>query len=135
MVWVDDHFELLHYLPVAEATEVLATINPEAALETQEGLALLAVYVEDNFSVTTKGQPAQIETISAEVDDQFVYIYQSWATDLPKSAPVIASTLLEDVAPDAEHFIDVASPILTTTESLKPASSSSARRAAQSVDI
>lgn len=121
VIWQDGRYDIQHYLRVEDASAILERINPEVELASSEGLTLLAIYVEGNFSAQNNGDTIAVETISAEVDDDFVYIYQSAALEGTPADPddlMVRSDLLQDVNPAARTLVEITTPLGTEAYSL-----------------
>jgi len=121
VIWQDGRYDIQHYLRVEDANAILERINPDVDLASTEGLTLLAVYIEGNFSAQSNGDAIAVETISAEVDDDFVYIYQSAALEGTPADPddlVVRSELLQDVYPAARTLVEITTPLGTEAYSL-----------------
>lgn len=117
-VWSVDRFEITHRIHLADALKLLERIDNEVAIDSMEGMALLAIYVERNFSITAGEGPAALETLGAEIDDDFLYVYQEWLTPLPEAMPVFESTLLHDIEPSAHTYVHVEAPGINETQRL-----------------
>lgn len=115
VVWVDDRFEITHRIHLADAIELLDRIKEQTSIESMEGLALMAIYVENNFSIANTSKGGALETLGAEIDDDFLYVYQEWLTPLPSGLPQFKSTLLLDLTPDAQAYVHVEAPGINQT--------------------
>ena len=125
MDWVNDRFEITHQIHLADAIRLLEAMEVEAPIDSMEALALLALYVEARFSMHNDGgTPVVLETLGAEIDDDFLYVFQEWVTPLPATMPTITSEVLLDIEPSAQAFIHVEAPGITETFQLEPGSSS-----------
>ena len=109
-MWVGDRFELTHRLHLSDAILALRTLDKSANVDTLEGQAVLAIYVERNFGIDGVDTPKTLTTLGAEIDDDFFYVYQEWVTALPKSMPSFYSTVLEDILADTHSWIHYETP-------------------------
>ena len=103
-------YDIQHYIKVADAEELLARMGAEGAIATTEGLTLLAKYVEANFQASGEFGAVNIETLSAEVDDQFVYIEQMTSPTVSGALPQrleLESRLLQDLDSQAISYIEL----------------------------
>ncbi len=123
MTWVDDRFEITHQIHLADAIHVLEAMEAEAPIDSMEALALLSLYVEARFAMHQDGAPVALQTLGAEIDDDFVYVFQEWLTPLPETMPVMTSDVLRDVEPSAQTFIRIEAPDINETFQLKPGTS------------
>ena len=123
MNWVDDRFEITHQIHLADAIRLLQTREVEAPIDSMEALALLALYVEARFAMHRDGTPIPLETLGAEIDDDFVYIFQEWLTPLPETMPTFTSDVLRDIEPTAQAFLHIETPDISETFQLQPGAS------------
>lgn len=123
VVWADSHFEITHQIHVADALAVLELMETSAAVDSMEGLALLALYVESNFRIADQSEQPQLETIGAELDDDFLYVFQEWRTDLPSAVPAFESTILSDVASGVVSVVHYEAPGVNETLNLSASTS------------
>lgn len=123
MDWVNDRFEITHQIHLADAIRLLEAMRVEAPIDSMEALALLALYVEARFAMHRDGAPVLLDTLGAEIDDDFLYVFQEWVTPLPETMPTITSEVLLDIEPSAQAFIHVEAPGMTETFQLEPGSS------------
>ncbi len=103
-------YDIQHYIKVADAEELLARMGAAGSIATTEGLTLLAKYVEANFQATGEFGAMRIETLSAEVDDQFVYIEQMTSPTVSGVLPQrleLESRLLQDLDNQAVSYIEL----------------------------
>lgn len=119
VAWAGNGFEIIHRIHLSDALRVLETMETQASVESMEGLALLALYVEANFGVTSQNQPAEISTLGAEIDDDFLYVFQEWLTALPEQTPVFSSSVLLEIEPDAHAYVNYQAPGINETLQLE----------------
>lgn len=82
------------------------------SLDTLVGRAKLALYVEDRFSIApfADGRPGArlpLELLGAELDGEFVLVYQEFSGELP-AAIAIRDDILRDVFPEQINHVNVA---------------------------
>jgi len=109
IVWSQDRFEITHRLHAADAITITRRTGSHLGIDTPEGLARLALYVEERFAIAggDDPQPAVI-TLGAEVEDDFVYVYQEWPVELgAKAFPIIQNDILIDLEPRAQRFVRI----------------------------
>lgn len=106
--------EIIHRLHNHDAEEGLAKIlaDRSVTLDALENRAELALYVEEQFiiAVYTNGKigaPLQLELIGAELDGEFVLIYQELREALP-AAIAVRNGILRDVFPAQVNHVNVA---------------------------
>ena len=106
--------EIIHRLHIhdAELGMVVLTGERQLTLDQLAGRARLALYVEEQFSVAPVvdgeiGQRLPLELIGAELDGDFVLVYQQYAGDLPADIAV-RDTILSDVFPGQINHVNVA---------------------------
>ena len=102
MVWVGAHFEISHQLHLADAIVLLRVLDPDEHIESIRGQALLAIHVEENFSMSLPDVVGSMATIGAEIDDDFIFIYQEWHGAKPIALPTFTHTAIFAAYPDAE---------------------------------
>ena len=47
----------------------------------------------------------QTYVVGAEIEDDFLLVYQEWVTDRPDTLPVIENRALLELEPEAEHWL------------------------------
>jgi hypothetical protein len=106
ITWTGEHFEITHRMHLADAIEVLRQRYPDVVIDSLEGKARLALYMAEHFRVAagTTGNVA-LETLGAELEDDFVLIYQEWFTEKPAQRPGFSNSALLEVDPYAQHFV------------------------------
>lgn len=113
--WAGNGFEIIHRIHLSDALRVLEEINNTATIESMEGLALLALYVESNFTVHFAGSEVALTTLGAEIDDDFLYVFQEWLTPLPNQVPEFTSHVLLDIEPSAQAYVHYEAPGINKT--------------------
>ena len=114
-IWSEDRFELAHHVHLQDAQSVLRGLAPSVLLDSPEGLARVALYVEQRFAVVAGDEPVALELIGAEVEDDFLYVYQEWPVQEPAGLPGFRSQLLTDVLPDARTWVRFQAPGINET--------------------
>ncbi len=106
--------EIIHRLHNhdAELGMVVITGNRQLTLDELDGRARLALYVEEQFSVAPLedgeiGPRLPLELIGAELDGDFVLVYQEYSGDLPADVAV-RDDILRDVFPAQVNHVNVA---------------------------
>jgi hypothetical protein len=110
ITWAGDRFEIVHRMHLADAISVNRFEGGSEAIEEPRSLARVALYVEARFRIGGADATAAIETIGAEIEDDFIFIYQEYATDLPERFPPVENTVLLDIEPGAQAFIRIEGP-------------------------
>ena len=118
LVWSEDRFEITHHMHLQDAERVLERLGVDMSLDSPEGLARLALYVEDRFLLSERGIIARLDLIGAETEGDFLYVFQEWHGSRRIDIPQIESTLLEDIYPDAVTWIRIEAPELNQTWSV-----------------
>jgi len=112
--WTGDRFEVTHRMHLADAIAVNRVAGGDDDIEALGSLARVALYVEERFTLLNTGGTTALEiqltTIGAEIEDDFVFVYQEWETSLPAVFPQIDNRILLDVEPDAQAFIHISGP-------------------------
>ena len=103
--WHEDRFEIIHQIHLADALRLLENIDREAPIESPEGLAKLSLYVDDHFNIISRGEVVTLDTLGAEIADDFVYVYQEWLTMKPEAMPSFKSRLLLIIEPSAKTYV------------------------------
>ena len=109
-----DTIEIIHRLHTHDAElGVAATLGKRnVSLETLVDRAQLALYVEERFLIAEYangkiGNRLALELIGAEVDGEFVLVYQEFAGELPVEI-AIRDSILRDVFPGQVNHVNVA---------------------------
>ena len=102
VVWVGAHFEISHQLHLADAIALLRALDPDEHIDSLRGQALLAIHVEENFSMSPPDVVGSMATIGAEIDDDFIFIYQEWHGAKPTALPTFSHTEIFAAYPGAE---------------------------------
>lgn len=95
ILWTETHFEITHQLHLADALPLLKALDPSVSIDSLEGQALLALHVEDTFALESNDTEGTMETIGAEIDDDFLFIYQEWYGEKPVGEPRFSLTALD----------------------------------------
>jgi hypothetical protein len=95
VLWAETHFEITHQLHLADALPLLEALDANAAIDSLEGQALIALHVAETFSLEAESAKGSIETIGAEIDDDFLFIYQEWYGQKPSGEPGFSLTALD----------------------------------------
>ena len=106
--------EIIHRLHIhdAELGMVVLTGERDLTLDQLDGRARLALYVEEQFSIAPVidgeiGSRLPLELIGAELDGEFVLVYQQYDGTLPADI-AISDTILSDVFPGQINHVNVA---------------------------
>jgi len=118
IVWSGNHFEITHRFHAADGLAANRFVGGSGALTNAEDLARLALYVEQRFAIvdtisndSDTNQVAELKTLGAEVDDDFVYVYQEWwPLSLPDAALQLKHSVLLDVEPSTQIFVRIDTP-------------------------
>ena len=109
-----DTIEIIHRLHTHDAEMGIAvtTGKRNVSLETLVDRAQLALYVEAQFSIAEFrdrkiGTKLALELVGAELDGEFVLVYQEFAGDLPAGI-AIRDDILRDVFPGQVNHVNVA---------------------------
>lgn len=127
--WNGTAFEITHRLHVADALTVHRSLRLSNALDAPESLAALALYAERRFQPalnqgTGQGVPSHgysaMNTLGAEIEDDFLLIYQEWPIPLSGAFPDINNTILTDVEHGVQHFMRITGPGIDEERGPKP---------------
>jgi hypothetical protein len=106
--------EIIHRLHTHDAELGLNTLLDQriVSLDTLEGRARFALYVESRFVVASVadgnvGAPLALELIGAELDGQYLLVYQELRGDFPATVAV-RSDILRDVFPEQVNQVNIA---------------------------
>lgn len=92
---------------LADAIAVNRFMRGRESIEALRSLARVALYVEERFVVLGD---AALSTLGAEIEDDFLFVYQEWLTPLPSRFPTVDNSLLLDIEPESQAFIKVHGP-------------------------
>jgi len=95
VLWAETHFEITHQLHLADALPLLEALDANAAIDSLEGQAMIALHVAETFSLEAESAKGSVETIGAEIDDDFLFIYQEWYGQKPHGEPRVSLTALD----------------------------------------
>ncbi len=95
VMWAETHFEITHRLHLADALPLLEALDASASIDSLEGQALIVLHVAESFFLEPTNTEGSIETIGAEIDDDFLYIYQEWYGQKPSGEPGFSLTALD----------------------------------------
>lgn len=106
--------EIIHRLHNHDAEfGVIAVLKDRTiTLDTLVGRAQLALYVEERFLVAALidgvvGAPLELDLIGAELDGEFVLVYQEFKGELP-DAIAVRNDILRDVLPEQVNHVNIA---------------------------
>jgi hypothetical protein len=119
VTWAGDRFEIVHRMHLADAISANRHMGGRDAIEAPRSLARVALYVEERFHILgpdpadapgSDAAGAILETIGAEIEDDFIFVYQEWVTTLPAQFPAVDNRVLLDIEPDAQAFLHIVGP-------------------------
>jgi hypothetical protein len=108
--WAGESFEIVHRLHLADAITIQRYMGVAGPIEDLRGQAAVALYVEKRFVLLLGNERVTPTTIGAEIEDDFLLVYQEWVTALPERFPRIDNSLLLDVEPGAQAFVHIEGP-------------------------
>jgi hypothetical protein len=111
IVWAQDHFEIVHRMHLADAITVSRYMGGALPIDDMRSLALVALYIEERFVLRDSAGPVRLETVGAETEDDFIFVYQEWTPEaLPVEFPLIDNQVLLDVEPESQAFVKIKAP-------------------------
>lgn len=114
ITWNGEGFEIVHRLHLADAITIQRSRGDAAPIETLRSQALVALYVEERFTLLVDGERITPATIGAEIEDDFLLVYQEWRAPLPVDRfPDIDNRILLDLEPDAQAFMIIEGPAIS----------------------
>jgi hypothetical protein len=106
--------EVIHRLHTHDAELGVITIMNDRSISLEQlvGRAQLALYVEERFLVAAVengsiGTPLPLELVGAELDGEFILVYQELNVELPRKIAV-RDDILRDVFPDQVNHVNIA---------------------------
>ncbi len=85
-----------------------AGITHSAKFESLRARAELALYVEENFKLSTLGgDPIALEVLGAEIEGRDVYVYQQTALKAAPDGLIVSCNLMRSFIPDQINHVDV----------------------------
>jgi hypothetical protein len=106
--------EVIHRLHTHDAELGMMTVlnDRTVTLDALADRARLALYVEERFVVAgvvdgERGRPLPLELIGAEVDGEFVLVFQEYAGPLP-AVVAVRDDILRDVFPGQINHVNIA---------------------------
>jgi hypothetical protein len=112
VVWVESEksFEITHRLHLHDVQAALRNViaGPSTTIFSLEGQAELILYVSEAFEVSgDSGEPIALTPLGAEVEGDYVYIYQEASLDnLPNTITILDLTFLDIYGPQ-ENQVNV----------------------------
>jgi len=114
ITWNGKGFEIVHRLHLADAITIQRSMGDAGPIESLRSQALVALYVEDRFTLLVDGERTTPATIGAEIEDDFLLVYQEWRAPLPEDRfPDIDNRILLDVEPGAQAFMVIEGPAIS----------------------
>lgn len=108
------NIEIIHRLHNHDAELGVITVLKDRRLSIDQlvGRAQLALYVEERFTLATTeggsiGTPLELELIGAELDGEFVLVYQEFKGEMPAQIAV-RNDILRDVFPEQVNHVNIA---------------------------
>lgn len=98
--------EVVHGLHLDDAMALLALFKAHDGVVTPAVGAQLLLYVEQHFGLTIDGEVALLEAVGAEVDGDYLYIYQEMPMAVPPGALVVENRLMHDFFPDQQNLVN-----------------------------
>ncbi|MAK60487.1 MAG: hypothetical protein CMK09_05885 [Ponticaulis sp.] len=101
--------EIVHRYRMIDSEDVVQALYDRnlSIYDDEEAQALFGAYVEERFSLRENGKPVDLELVGGEIDDGYVWIYQT-ANPLPEtSLYVLRASPLMDVHPDQVNIVNI----------------------------
>lgn len=108
--WNGESFEIVHRMHLADAINANRYMGGALPIEDMRSLALVALYVEERFELRGNEGVVIPETIGAEIEDDFILVYQEWLTPLPGEFPIIDNFILLDIEPESQALMKIKGP-------------------------
>lgn len=106
--------EIIHRLHNHDAELGIMAVLKDRSLTMDQlvGRAQLALYVEDRFTIAATsgdeiGAPLHLELLGAELDGEYVLVYQEFSGDFPATVAV-RNDILRDVFPEQINHVNIA---------------------------
>lgn len=106
--------EIIHRLHTHDAElGIIATLDDRSlTMDQLVGRAQLALYIEDRFTMAAVDgdeitAPLDLELLGAELDGEFVLVYQEFSGELPATIAV-RNDILRDVFPEQVNHVNLA---------------------------
>jgi len=106
--------EVIHRLHTHDAELGIIAILKDRSLTMDQlvGRAQLALYIEDRFTVAATdgneiGAPLDLELLGAELDGEYVLVYQEFRGTFP-AAVAVRNDILRDVFPEQVNHVNIA---------------------------
>lgn len=111
IVWVeaDKSFEITHRLHLHDVQQALRNViaGPHTTAFDPEGQAELILYMEDTFQLTTPNGDLNLSPLGAEVEGDYVYIYQEANSPSLPNALSVTDLTFSDIYPEQENQVNV----------------------------
>ena len=106
--------EIIHRLHTHDAElGIIAALNDRSlTMDQLVGRAQLALYIEERFTIAVVdddeiGAPLDLELLGAELDGEFVLVYQEFSGEMPATIAV-RNDILRDVFPEQVNHVNLA---------------------------
>ncbi|MEM8986442.1 MAG: DUF6702 family protein [Pseudomonadota bacterium] len=98
--------QVIHRLHAHDAGHFLET-DPDAAVTDIKGRARLALHVEEQFRLfSTEGVPLPLKMVGAELDRNYVFVYQEMPLSQPPAALAIENGVFQDLFSDQINHVN-----------------------------
>ncbi len=107
--WFPDRgmLEVTHSIHLDDVMVLLADLGDPAGRFDLETEAKLLLYVEDHFRLSTKGQVVTLEALGAQIDGDYLWIYQETAMPDPPEGLSVNMSVLQAYYPDERHHVNL----------------------------
>lgn len=92
--------EIIHRIHTHDAELGVAMVDnlPLLSVGNTEGMARIALYVENHFSILSEEGSLDIELVGAELIGDYIFVYQEWIDPLPTNI-FIKNEILREIYP------------------------------------
>ncbi|UTW55919.1 DUF6702 family protein [Kordiimonas sp. SCSIO 12610] len=111
VVWIasDKNFEVTHRLHLHDVQQALRNViaDPSTTAFDPEGQAELILYMEETFSFQSPSGQLELTPLGAEVEGDYVYVYQEASVkEIPPSI-TIQDLTFHDIYPEQENQVNI----------------------------
>jgi hypothetical protein len=111
MVWIDTEqsFEITHRLHLHDVQQALRNViaDPSTTIFDVKGQAELILYMDETFTAASTGGPIALEPIGAEVEGDYVYVYQEAKLTALPAVLSITDITFHDIYGEQENQVNL----------------------------
>ena len=100
-------FEVMHSLHLDDAMTLLAYLGDPNGDLTPESQAQLLLYTEQHFQLTRNNEPLALDPVGAQIDGDYLWIYQEQNLKTYPEHLTVTCTLMHDLFPAQQNQVNL----------------------------